>query len=350
VTTGRPNDSTPIAERLSQWFATLLGVDTVRVRDLRQHTEGFSWQTWTLTVEWELDGVPTRRGFAVRRQPEDGLLAPYDIEQQYRIHRAVADSSTVPMPELIALELDRSHLGMPFYVMERLEGHVPVQWQPEDPIAFPTDAARRALGHEFVDVLARIHAIDWHGSGLAGNGLSSDDAARAQVDHWERFYVESRLIEVPHLRAAISWLHANIATSGRVSLCHGDYRLGNFMIRDGHIVGVFDWELAHVSDPVEDIAYCGLRLFRGRSPLMSQLLPSDEFFARYEQVTGLAVAPDVLAFWTVLGYVKASASHVRACRAFEDGSNGDLRLAAMGHQLLHVLRGLAEELDLKGDR
>lgn len=329
---------------LRRWFASYLGAGDVELTDLAQHTEGFSWQTWTLDVA--ADGGPAR-GYAVRREPEDGLLAPYDTAQQYRIHEAVVASSDVPMPTLTALEMDTSYLGMPFYVMERLRGHVPVQWRPNDPVAFPDEDARRGLGEEFVDVLASIHAIDWREAGLTdlGDPADSDESAREQLEHWERYYTDARLVEVPALRRAMAWLHANVATSGRVSLVHGDYRLGNFMIdTDRHIVGIFDWELAHVADPVEDIAYSGLRLFRGRSSLFSHLLEPDAYLDRYADRTGLRVEPEVLKWWTVLGYVKASASHVRATRAFEDGANGDLRLAAMGHQVLHVLRGLERDL------
>ena len=93
------------------------------------------------------------------------------------------------------------------------------------------------------------------------------------------------------MRYAIGWLRANIACSGTLTLCHGDYRIGNFMLADGTINGIFDWELAHVSDPVEDIAYSGLPLFRGRNPLLSQLLEPETFFARYEERTGLRVEP-----------------------------------------------------------
>ena len=329
---------------LRRWFAAHLGADEVEITDLAQHTEGFSWQTWTLDVAAD-GGTP--RGYAVRREPEDGLLAPYDTAQQYRIHRAVVEHSDVPMPTLTALEMDTSHLGMPFYVMQRLRGHVPVQWRPDDPVAFPDEDARRRLGEEFVDVLASIHAIDWRGAGLddLGDPADSDAAAREQLEHWERYTTDSRLVEVPALRRAMAWLRANVATSGRVALVHGDYRLGNFMIdAERRIVGIFDWELAHVADPVEDIAYSGLRLFRGRSPLYSHLLEPQAYLERYADRTGLQVEPEVLRWWTVLGYIKASASHLRAARAFEDGANGDLRLAAMGHQVLHVVRGLERDL------
>lgn len=116
------------------------------------------------------------------------------------------------------------------------------------------------------------------------------------------------------------------------------------MIRGTEVVAVFDWELAHLGDPVADLAWFGLPLFRGRSRLYSQLLERDTLFSRYAERTGLTVDPDVFRFWTVLGLVKAIAPHLRASRAFEDRRSADMRLAAMGHQALHSLRSLAREL------
>lgn len=333
-----------VAGALQRWLSERLGA-AVEVRDLHRHTEGWSWQTYTLTAV-----LPGGReaGFAVRREPEDGLLAPYDIEGQYRLHRALLDHSRVPLPALHWLERDRSYLGMPFYCMDRVEGVVPVQWRGRDPEIFPSDDVRHSIGAEFVDVLARIHALapEDAGLGFLGRPASSDAAAAEQVARWEGMYASSALVEVPVMRAALGWLRANRATSGRITLVHGDYRIGNFMLEragSSRINAVFDWELAHVSDPVEDIAYAGLPLFRGRSPLLSQLLAPEEFFERYEALTGLRVEPEVFRFWTVLGLVKAAASHFRAVRAFEDGAR-DLRLAAMGHQVLYVERYLRDAL------
>jgi aminoglycoside phosphotransferase (APT) family kinase protein len=336
---------------LVAWLAHRLGADDVDVDDVRRHAEGFSWITWTLTVRFvDADGVPQERGLAIRREPEDGLLAPYDAAQQHAVHAAVEQHSRVPVAPLLWLERDPGVLGRPFYVMERLHGHVPVQWQPDDPVAFPTETARHDLGLQFVDVLAEVHATDWRAAGLDAHlhvPASARDAALHEIARWERLYADAALLEVPLLRSAIGWLRANVATSGVVVLAHGDYRIGNFMVRDGRIVGVFDWELAHLSDPVEDIAYSALPLFRGRSPRFSHLLEADVYFDRYRERTGLHVDPEVFRFWTVLGHLKAAAPHVRACRAFEDGRAGDLRLAAMGHQLLYVLRSLADELGLE---
>jgi aminoglycoside phosphotransferase (APT) family kinase protein len=332
-----------VSRALEPWFAARLGLADARVVELRRHAEGFSWETYTLAVE----GGGERRGYAVRVEPRDGLLAPYDIRGQYALHRAVVDHSDVPMPALHWLELDPGVLGMPFFVMERLEGVVPVQWRGRDPAIFPTDDARREIGLEFVHVLTRIHAVDVGSAGLAFLGLhdSADAAADAQIDRWERYYAESVLVELPLVRYALGWLRAHVATSGRVCLCHGDYRIGNFMLGpDRRIVGVFDWELAHLSDPLEDVAYAGLPLFRGRNPLLSQLLAPDEFFRRYEELTGIRVTAEAFRFWTVLGLVKTIASFMRGVRAFEEGRIRDLRLAAMGHQVHHTERHLAVAL------
>jgi aminoglycoside phosphotransferase (APT) family kinase protein len=330
---------------LRPWFAEKLGTAEVTIRELKRHAEGWSWQTYTMAVE----AGGERRGYAVRVEPRDGLLAPYEIDGQFALHRAVCDHSDVPMADLYWLEKDASILGMPFYVMERLEGVVPVQWRGKDPAIFPTDEVRRRIGLDFVDVQTRIHAIDWraHGLRLPGHDRSDPAAsAAAWIDHWRDYYAGSVLVELPVMRYAIAWLRANVAFSGHLTLCHGDYRIGNFMLRDSVIVGVFDWELAHVSDPVEDIAYSGLPLFRGRNPLLSQLLHPDEYFPRYEAATGIRVDADVFRFWTVLGLVKAAASHLRGTRAFEDGRIGDLRLAAMGHQVQYVLKHIATVLEI----
>ena len=138
---------------------------------------------------------------------------------------------------------------------------------------------RRAwqIGLDFVDVQARIHRIDWrvHGLRLPGHDWT-DPAASAigWIDHWRDYYAGSTLVELPVMRYAIAWLRANVACSGSLALCHGDYRIGNVLLAGGN--GIFDWELAHVSDPVEDVAYAGLPLFRRRNPLRSCSIPSTD--------------------------------------------------------------------------
>jgi aminoglycoside phosphotransferase (APT) family kinase protein len=337
------------AERLRSWLAERLGDRGLRVFDLRQHLEGFSWETYTLAATW-LDpatGDERDEGFAVRLAPLDGMLAPYDVLGQYRLHEALARSG-LPVPAARWVEPDPSVLGLPFYVLERITGRVPVQWRPDDRAILPTDAAWNRFGRRFADVQAEIHRLDWRavGLGFLASGQDPEECARTQLARWIDYYQSSRLVEIPILREAIEWLTHNLPAPGPLVLCHGDYRIGNVMERDGDLVAVLDWELAHVGDPHEDLAYTGLPLWRGRDPRLSHFLPAREYFERYEAATGTAIDPDVYRAWTVFGLVKAGACHLRGARAFHDGRTHDLRLAALGHQVHHVIRHLGPLLGL----
>lgn len=341
--------STGIIDDLRAWFARFFGDPDLEISNFRRHTEGFSWQTFTLTAAWRTPGEaePSRAGFAVRVEPDDGLLAPYDIREQHRLHDALL-KSVIPMPRLVALENDRSAIGQPFYVMERVDGNVPVQWRPDDPTTFPDEAARRRFGDAFVRAQAEIHEVDWRGLGL--DWLSDTDdpqvAAERQLERWVGYYEESRRIAIPIFDHAIAWLRHNLRASDELVLCHGDYRIGNVMERDGAVVAVFDWELAHIGDPVEDVAYAGLPLWRGRDPRLSHLLLPEEYFDVYRERTGRTIDPNQFRAWTIFGLLKAGACHLRGARAFEDGRSTDLRLAALGHQVQHVARHLTRALEI----
>jgi aminoglycoside phosphotransferase (APT) family kinase protein len=333
-----------VQRALAPWFAERLHTDDVVIDDVVHHTDGFSWQTFTMTVRWCGDGGEARsRGFVVRREPEDGVLAPYDVHAQYALHHALTRQRGVPVPALYWLERDPLVFGMPFYVMERIDGSVP------SPMARRPFAADTIppIAEQFVAILAAIHDIDWRAIDVAHLEPSSTDpssAAHAEIVRWERFHTSGTIREVPAIRAALAWAADHVATSERLVLCHGDYRTGNFIVRDGSIVGILDWELAHVSDPIDDLAWAALPAFGGRSGMVGHLLPRRDFLDRYRNLTGLDVSTDAFRFWTVVNHVRAAAIFLRGTRAFEDGRSDDLRLAALGHRSTQLLSDLLDDL------
>jgi aminoglycoside phosphotransferase (APT) family kinase protein len=340
------SDGGAIGAALAPWLGERLGADDVVLSDLRQHTEGFSWETHTVTAAWTQEGIRREQGLAVRVEPRDGLNAPYDASEQFRLHRTLRDGTDIPLPDLYWLEEDPAVLGTPFYVMERVSGTVPVPW---DTSAFARPEDRRRIGLEFADVQARIHQLDWRALGLEwlAAGADARACAEAELEHWAEHYSGAVLTEVPMLRLAIGWLEANLAWSEQLVLVHGDYRLGNFFVDNGHINCILDGEFAHVGAPMQDLAFTGLRLFRGRSPLVSQLLDRDEYLALYQERTGIPVDPDVMRVWTVMALLRAAAVYVRGCHAFEAGRTSDLRLARMGHRLQYLLDEIATEIGVR---
>lgn len=339
---GPTRASTGFDQRLAAWLTGRLG-SCVAIEDFRRPSVGFSWETFTFLARWPDTTGIVEQGLVVRREPADGVLAPYDAQHQYDVHAAIAAAVDAPIPSVWWLETDPSILGAPFYVMERAQGAVP---EPDDAEPF-SPAVRASIGEQFVDALADIHSVaPARIPPLASEGASTPaDAPLAALERWERFYRDARLREIPAMSVALTWLRRHPASSGRLVLCHGDYRLGNFVVDDDRITAILDWELAHIGDPYEDLTWAAMRAFRGQSQLVGQLLSEEDFYELYAQRTGLRRDPDVERFWIVLNHVKAVAIYLRGCQAFEQGRTNDVRLAAMGHRCRYLLQELMFHID-----
>jgi len=323
------------------------GADRVRVTHLERSTEGFSQETFVFEVEIGRDGATERRGYVAKREPVAGLLEPYDLEPEFRVLHALSDDP-LPSPRTPWFERDPAVLDRPFYVMERLPGDVPIPAARTDGAAPFDDGEREALGPEVVDALARLHAIEWRGRfDFLGVPRPGRAAAEREVARWEDRIRRSGLPLDPALAEALLWLRRNAPVTEETTLVHGDYRLGNFLVVRGgrrpRLAGILDWELVHLGDPLEDVAWCASPLWRAATPYASALLTPEDFAARYAASSGRAVDPERLRFYDVLAVVKMSAIMLTGIQAFRDQRTADLRMAIFDHQLpfLGALLGVA---------
>ena len=192
------------------------------------------------------------RRVVLRKKPPGPLLpTAHQIEREYRIIRALADTP-VPVPEVLALGEDASVIGTEFYVMSHVDGRIFA-----DPRLPGLDSdARRALYRSTVAGLAAIHAVDVEAAGLAGLGPPAGYLER-QVRRWSRQYEASRTDRIEAMDDLARWLPRNLPSSPRTALVHGDYRIGNLVFgrESARLAGVLDWELATLGDPFADLAY-----------------------------------------------------------------------------------------------
>ena len=139
----------------------------------------------------------------------------------------------------------------------------------------------------------------------------------------------------PVLDLAERWLRANAPQSGALRLVHGDYRVGNFMFDESGLVAVLDWELAHLGDPVEDLAWLCVRAWRfGNDRLPAGGLGSrEDLVAAYQAAGGEPVDPDSLRFWEVLGNFKLALVFIGQARAYLDGAHATVELASLGRRI-----------------
>jgi len=171
--------------------------------------------------------------------------------------------------------------------MRRIDGQIPSEIPPYHAFGFTlemTHERRARVWWSGIEMLARIHAIDWQRHGLSF--LEVDN----QLEYYERFLNWARGDKPqPLLDAALAWLKAHRAPPRRIALCWGDSRLPNMIFRDSEVVAVLDWEMAFLGDPENDLAWW---LFLDWShstgygiPRLEGLPSREETVARYEELT-----------------------------------------------------------------
>lgn len=192
-------------------------------------------------------------GELILRRPPSGELLPsaHDMAREARIQVALG-GTPVPTPRVILVD-EGGLLGFPFYVMEKVPGHVIRGELP--PGYAETPEHRRAISEVFVDTLAALHRVDYEAVGLGDYGRPGGFMAR-QMRRWTAQWEASRFEEVAEIDELGARLALSIPAQRRAAIVHGDYRLDNVVMHPdspGRITAVLDWELSTLGDPMADL-------------------------------------------------------------------------------------------------
>lgn len=325
-----------IVERLLSYLRQQLGT-VVELESIHRFTVGFSWLTYGFEIRWSHSGTARQERLILRIGPPDGLFAPYSSVPQFESLRVLADTA-VPVPRVYWHSDDPSVFGAPFFICQWVEGDAPVPWVADGGEAF-TPEIRERIGSQFIVALAALHNFEWRDTPVAflAQNLTVENCADAQIQYWEKALRRWELRRYPIMEWAIHWLKARCPVAPRLSLIHGDYRIGNFLAKEGDITAILDWELVHIGDPHEDLGFMCLRPFRGRSKYMCHLVDREELYRRHGELTGIEICPRTVHFYEVFNMIKLAIIHVGASRCFEDGRFNDLRMPAMGAQISRIL-------------
>ena len=191
---------------------------------------------------------------AVLRRPPRPPVPPsaHDMLREARVLAGLERRARVP--RVLAVGEDEAVIGVPFYVMEKLDGHVVTSALPP---VLDTVEQRGVMADELVDALVEIHAVDWRAAGLAGLG-KPDGYLERQVRRFSGIWDMTKTRELPDVERVGAWLGANLPASPPTTVVHGDFRLGNVMYAPeppARLIAVFDWEMATLGDPLADVGY-----------------------------------------------------------------------------------------------
>jgi aminoglycoside phosphotransferase (APT) family kinase protein len=231
-------------ERLRPWFAA----NVAGAGDRPLHAELIAGGRSNLTYVID-DG---ERSWVLRRPPLGHVVeTAHDMGREYRVLSGLAGTD-VPTPQVYANCSDPAVIGAPFYVMERVEGRV--LRDAAGMKALTPDDARRC-SEALVDVLARLHGVDYEAVGLGEFGHPDGFLAR-NVRRWGKQWAANKTRDMPEIDELARRLDVALPESGPPAIVHGDYRLDNTMLAPddaGRIVAVLDWEMSTLGDPLTDV-------------------------------------------------------------------------------------------------
>jgi aminoglycoside phosphotransferase (APT) family kinase protein len=222
------------------------GATDVSLRPVLESHSGFTY--W---VEADRDGRATE---AVLRLPPPGArpVGPADVVRQARIMEALG-ATPVPVPEVLLSSPEPVIDGRPFVLMAKVDGLGLGSVLGE---LAPREVIRAAF--DTIDLIAAVPRAD------TGIGDEAVIDPTAEVRRWSalRERAPAELVErAPDLEAKLLRM---APPAGHSRLVHGDYHPGNLIFRDGAVVAVLDWEIAHLGTTASDKASLCMLAVRSR--------------------------------------------------------------------------------------
>lgn len=281
LTPVRDEDSFDIA-KVHDWLSKF--IDESSLPEVLQFRSGASNLTYLLKY-------PNRE--LVLRRPPVGTKAvsAHDMKREFLIQSRLKPVYDL-VPKVIALSEDPAVLGSDFYVMERVRGEIFRRDVPET----LTKEEISIMATSLVAGLAQLHSVD--ASVLAELNKGAGYVTR-QVEGWSKRYRNALTDDVPDGEDVMRWLDTNKPDDVGSCIIHGDWRIDNMVFDLGQkkLVGVLDWELATVGDPLmdlgsalaywidrdDDIEFASLR----RQPSHLEGMPTrKEFIDKYLELSG----------------------------------------------------------------
>jgi aminoglycoside phosphotransferase (APT) family kinase protein len=315
-----------LAPRLAAVLEPALGSGTA-IEDLRTLTGGASRTTWAFDA---VTGAQ-RRSLILRTGPPDEVHAGMELEA--RAQRAAA-AAGAPVPHVVVAEDSVAALGNPFLICDEIKGETIVRR-----IQRQLDTAgRKQLLGQCAEALAAIHRAD---TNLPG--VSHED----QLAEW-REQLDIMGDTTATFEWAFRWLAANRPAPSSPHLVHGDFRMGNLIVDGSGLSAVLDWELVHVGEVYEDLAWFCIRAWRFGAPLdlaAGGLGSIEDFLHAYANAAGAAVDRTAFHWWLVLATLRWGVICRYQAERHLSGQTRSVELATIGRRVCETEWDLLNLLD-----
>lgn len=330
--------------KVSEWLrahaAPEVAADLVGEPQVRQFSAGASNLTYEL--RW-----PTRA--LVLRRPPHGALggSAHNMRREHDLQAALGPVFG-HVPRMVAMCTDDTVIGSDFYVMERLEGTIVGRDLPEGVELTPPQAT--ALCEAALSTLVDLHEVDVSTVPELAGLDRGDGYVHRQVEGWIKRFRAAATDDVPDFEDVMAWLVEREPADRPHALIHNDFRLDNLVLDADdptQVVGVLDWELATVGDPLMDLggamAYWSqadddatMRSLRLQPTHLPGMLTRAEVVERYCAARQLEVSDEEWAFYEVFGLFRLAGIAQQIYQRYRDGRTTNPRFASFGPMVIYL--------------
>jgi len=284
---------------------------------------------WGLDARFSDGTLDGDQRLVLRSSSATGIAASLTRLQEFAVQKA-AFRAGVTVPEPLFASDDPAIFGKPFFVMRRTPGiAAPDRITGDrafDPV-LPTLAER--LGRE----LARIHMIRPPRHDLAFLAPCGKIGPMQQIAGI-RAYLDRHPTPRPVLEWGMRWLETHLPPPAAPVLCHHDFRTGNYLVDDGELTAILDWEFAGWGDPHEDIGWfcCKSWRFARLDREAGGIAARAAFYRGYESESGRLIDPHRVRFWEVMASVRWAMIALEQTDRYVISGERDLDLALTGRR------------------
>ncbi|WP_448585612.1 phosphotransferase family protein [Thermaurantiacus sp.] len=281
-----PEAAGELERRLEAFLEAETG-EAVAVSDLSRVHGGAARETYRF-----LSSRPAGSQWLIlRRDPPASLITTSRAVEFHALARA--HGAGLPAPEPLWLDASGERLGAPGFVMRAVAGgRAAGLFEPD-----PYGPGAAALGQALFGALGRLHALE---PGEADAAILPHHDAAGRLAHWAGEIDRHAVAPQPVAEAARRFLERHCPPpSGPPGIVHGDFRSGNFLVdADNRLLAILDWELAHLGDPMEDLAWAADPLWgHGETGRVGAMLPVEGAIAAWEHQSGRRFAHEHWAWW-----------------------------------------------------
>jgi aminoglycoside phosphotransferase (APT) family kinase protein len=319
-----------VKQQLAEVLAPVLG--EVSIENLTTLTGGASRTTWA----FDAVGTDGRQALILRTGPPDDVHAGMELEARVQQRAATAGA---PVPHILAADNSAAALGNPYLICNAIAGETIVRRIHRS----LDDTGRERLLRQCAQALAAIHRADPDGIGLQPS---------EQLTEW-RDRLDAMGDTTATFEWAFRWLAANRPPPTSPRLVHGDFRMGNLIVDESGLAAVLDWELVHVGEIYEDLAWFCIRAWRFGAPeeLGAGGLGSVEsFLSAYEEAADAALDRDAFRWHLTVATLRWGVICRFQAERHLSGQTPSVELAAIGRRVSETEWDVLDLLEGAGPR